>query len=250
MRLPALLLCALFSASLTAHAADAGMADIPGGTYRPLYLKKTTPTISVKPYQLDTTPVTNAEFARFVAANPSWQRGKVSPKQAEPQYLRHWEKRGAGYAPKAGDENKPVTNVSWFAAHAYCAAQGKRLPTIDQWEFAGLASETQPNGSNEPSYNRTILDWYEHGSAGLKNIKSRKPNYYGIYDLHGLIWEWTEDFNSSQISTGTIDSSQFCGAGATNSSDPSNYAAFLRYGIRTSLQAPFVLHNLGFRCAK
>ena len=244
MRTQHIILAILFSGCLSAHAVE--MANIPGGSYRPLYLKKDTPMISVKPFQIDKTPVTNAEFAQFVKANPKWQRGNVSVKQAESNYLKQWDKNG----PKAADVNKPVTNVSWFAAHAYCAAQGKRLPTTDEWEFVGLASELQANGSNEPSYNRTILSWYENGSKGLKNIRQNKPNFYGVYDMHGLIWEWTSDFNSSQITSGTLKAADFCGSGAVNSSDPSNYAAFLRYGIRTSLQPNFVLHNMGFRCAK
>lgn len=244
MRTQHIILAILFSGCLSAHAVE--MANIPGGSYRPLYLKKDTPMISVKSFQIDKTPVTNAEFAQFVKANPKWQRGNVSAKQAESNYLKQWDKNG----PKAADANKPVTNVSWFAAHAYCAAQGKRLPTNDEWEFVGLASELQANGSNEPSYNRTILSWYENGSKGLKNIRQNKPNFYGVYDMHGLIWEWTSDFNSSQITSGTLKAADFCGSGAVNSSDPSNYAAFLRYGIRTSLQPNFVLHNMGFRCAK
>ena len=244
MRTQHIILAILFSGCLSAHAVE--MANIPGGSYRPLYLKKDTPLISVKPFQIDKTPVTNAEFAQFVKANPKWQRGNVSARQAESNYLKQWDKNG----PKAADANKPVTNVSWFAAHAYCAAQGKRLPTNDEWEFVGLASELQANGSNEPSYNRTILSWYENGSKGLKNIQQNKPNFYGVYDMHGLIWEWTSDFNSSQITSGTLKAADFCGSGAVNSSDPSNYAAFLRYGIRTSLQPNFVLHNMGFRCAK
>ena len=244
MRTQHIILAILFSGCLSAHAVE--MANIPGGSYRPLYLKKDTPMISVKPFQIDKTPVTNAEFAQFVKANPKWQRGNVSVKQAESNYLKQWDKNG----PKAADVNKPVTNVSWFAAHAYCAAQGKRLPTNDEWEFVGLASELQANGSNEPSYNRTILSWYENGSKGLKNIRQNKPNFYGVYDMHGLIWEWTSDFNSSQITSGTLKAADFCGSGAVNSSDPSNYAAFLRYGIRNSLQPNFVLHNMGFRCAK
>ena len=244
MRTQHIILAILFSGCLSAHAVE--MANIPGGSYRPLYLKKDTPMISVKPFQIDKTPVTNAEFAQFVKANPKWQRGNVSVKQAESNYLKQWDKNG----PKAADANKPVTNVSWFAAHTYCAAQGKRLPTNDEWEFVGLASELQANGSNEPSYNRTILSWYENGSKGLKNIQQNKPNFYGVYDMHGLIWEWTSDFNSSQITSGTLKAADFCGSGAVNSSDPSNYAAFLRYGIRTSLQPNFVLHNMGFRCAK
>ena len=244
MQAQRIILATLFSGCLSAHAVE--MASIPGGSYRPLYLKKDTPMISVKPFQIDKTPVTNAEFAQFIKGHPQWQRGKVGAKQAEPNYLKHWGKNG----PQAADANKPATNVSWFAAHAYCAAQGKRLPTTDEWEFVGLASELQANGSNEPSYNRTILSWYENGSKGLKNVRQNKTNFYGVYDMHGLIWEWTSDFNSSQITSGTLKAADFCGSGAVNSSDPSNYAAFLRYGIRTSLQPNFVLQNLGFRCAK
>ena len=244
MQAQRIILATLFSGCLSAHAVE--MASIPGGSYRPLYLKKDTPMISVKPFQIDKTPVTNAEFAQFIKGHPQWQRGKVGAKQAEPNYLKHWGKNG----PQAAAANKPATNVSWFAAHAYCAALGKRLPTTDEWEFVGLASELQANGSNEPSYNRTILSWYENGSKGLKNVRQNKANFYGVYDMHGLIWEWTSDFNSSQITSGTLKAADFCGSGAVNSSDPSNYAAFLRYGIRTSLQPNFVLHNMGFRCAK
>ncbi len=232
-------------------AVAANMAKIEGGSYRPLYLKKDTPMISVKPYQIDKYPVTNAEFSEFVQSHPQWQRGKVSSKQAEPAYLKHWVKNGSNsYAPKPSEMKHPVTNVSWFAANAYCSAQGKRLPTIDEWEFAAQASTTQKNGTGEPNYNRTILDWYaDGGRKGLQNVGKNKPNYWGVYDMHGLIWEWTEDFNSSQLTSSNADSQMFCSGASIGSSDPSNYAAFLRYGIRTSLQSKYVLHNLGFRCA-
>ncbi|ENV6340244.1 SUMF1/EgtB/PvdO family nonheme iron enzyme, partial [Neisseria gonorrhoeae] len=69
------------------------------------------------------------------------------------------------------------------------------------------------------------------------------------YDMHGLIWEWTEDFNSSLLSSGNANAQMFCSGASVGASDSSNYAAFLRYGIRTSLQSKYVLHNLGFRCA-
>ncbi|MCP1659509.1 formylglycine-generating enzyme family protein [Neisseria perflava] len=229
--------------------AAADMAAVDGGSYRPLYLKKETPLIRVKPYRIDKYPVTNADFAAFVKKHPQWQRGKVSSKQAEDGYLKHWVKSGNGFAPKQSEARHPVTNVSWFAAHAYCAAQGKRLPTIDEWEFAGQASATQKNGTAEAGYNRTILDWYADGGRnGLRNIGQSPANYWGIYDMHGLIWEWTEDFNSSLLAAGSS-TQMFCSGASAGSSDPSNYAAFLRFGIRTSLQAKYTLNNLGFRCA-
>lgn len=249
MKTFSLLLLSSLLACGSAMAAD--MVKIDGGNYRPLYLKADTPLIKVHSYKIDKYPVTNAEFAEFVKKHPQWQKGKVSSKQAEAAYLKHWIQTGSNsFAPKAGDMKHPVTNVSWFAANAYCTAQGKRLPTIDEWEFAGQASATQKNGAKEESYNRTILDWYADGGRnGLRNIGVGKPNYWGIYDMHGLIWEWTEDFNSSLLTSGNANSQMFCSGAAVGSSDPSNYAAFLRYGIRTSLQSKYVLNNLGFRCA-
>ena len=238
----------------SAFAAD--MAKISGGSYRPLYLKKDTPMIAVAAFELDKTPVTNREFAQFVQKNPQWQRGKISSKQADGHYLQQWVKSGQSFAPKAGDADKPVTNVSWFAANAYCAAQGKRLPTIDQWEYAGQASATRKNGTTEPGYSRTILDWYADSSQqGLREVGKSRANYWGVHDMHGLIWEWTDDFNSNLVtgesrSDGSLNQGLFCGSGAAGAVDPSDYAAFMRYGFRSSLASKFALSSLGFRCAK
>ena len=238
-------------AIISATASATGMSELPGGTYRPLYLAADAPLTKVGPFKLDKTPVTNGEFYEFVKKNPQWQRGKPNSKQSDQHYLSHWEKTAGGYAPKKSDLNKPVVFVSWFAANAYCTAQGKHLPTINQWEFAGQASELKPNGANEKAYRDTILNWYAQGSrSGLRDVGRLKPNYWGIYDMHGLIWEWTEDFNSSLLNSGGVDSSMFCSGAAAGATDPSNYAAFLRYGFRTSLQSKFSVHNLGFRCAE
>lgn len=87
------------------------------------------------------------------------------------------------------------------------------------------------------------------------SIKQQKPNYYGLYDLYGMVWEWTEDFNSVMISGESRgDSSQneslFCSGAALTTSDLTNYAAFMRYAMRGSLKADYSVNNLGFRCAK
>ena len=72
--------------------------------------------------------------------------------------------------------------------------------------------------------------------------------------MHGLVWEWTADFNSVFVSGdnrrgGDKQTNLFCGAGAENSTDRANYAAYVRYALRSSLQAKFTSENLGFRCA-
>lgn len=232
------------------------MASIKGGTYRPLYLSEDSPMVTVGNFHIDKTPVTNQQFAKFVANNPKWQKQNIAKLFAEPDYLAHWQKTSKGYYPNSADIDKPVVNVSWYAANAYCKAQGKRLPKIAEWEYVAQASITRINGSQEKGYNQTILDWYtKSATVPLKRVAQSPANYWGVYDMHGLIWEWTQDFNSNLVSgesraDSTLNQTMFCGSGAAGAPDPSDYAAFMRYGFRSSLQSQFALKSLGFRCAK
>lgn len=231
------------------------MVKITGGTYRPLYLSKDSPMVKVKPFRLDKLPVTNAQFHAFVNANPKWQRQNIAKLFVEADYLKHWQKVGKGYAPFANDVNKPVVNVSWYTANAYCKSQGKRLPIVAEWEFVAQASTTRKNGSQEKGYNQKILDWYaKSATTPLVNVGQEKPNVWGVYNMHGLIWEWTQDFNSNLVSgesraDSNLNQGLFCGSGAAGAADPSDYAAFMRYGFRSSLESKFTLRSLGFRCA-
>ena len=81
-----------------------------------------------------------------------------------------------------------------------------------------------------------------------------EKNGYGVYDVHGLVWEWTADFNSAILSgdarDGGADVKLFCGAGASSARNVDDYPAFMRFAFRSSLKANYCIHNLGFRCAK
>jgi formylglycine-generating enzyme required for sulfatase activity len=73
--------------------------------------------------------------------------------------------------------------------------------------------------------------------------------------MHGLVWEWTADFNSIFLSGESrkdkdTDKNLFCGSASINATDLMNYAAFMRYAFRGSLKASYTTKNLGFRCAK
>lgn len=228
------------------------MAELPGGVVRPLYLTKNSPLTPVAPFRLDTTPVTNRQFADFVRRHPRWQRNRAVALFVEPQYLSQWGPNGT--YPEQFEQ--PVTYVSWFAASAYCQARGKRLPTVAEWEFAAQASQQAANGSREPDYTRRILSWYARpATAPLPKVGQSPANYWHIQDLHGLVWEWTQDFNSSLVTgesrgDSALDQGLFCGSAAAGSADPSDYAAFMRFSFRSSLKAPYTLGNLGFRCAQ
>ena len=96
--------------------------------------------VTVKTFRLDITPVTNAQFAEFVGKHPEWRRDHVARLFADQEYLAHWPQ--AEHADEASPD-QPVTHVSWFAAGAYCEAQGKRLPMWYEWEYVAAASETE-----------------------------------------------------------------------------------------------------------
>jgi formylglycine-generating enzyme required for sulfatase activity len=231
------------------------MANITSGEYRPLYLSLDSPLVRVSPFRLDKQPVTNRQFQQFVLENAKWRRDVVPSLFAENAYLKHWEKITNQYEPHSNDLDKPVIFVSWYAAQAYCHAQQKRLPTVAEWEYVAQASLTQKDGSQEIGYNQKTLDWYAKAAKEAPTeVGKDKSNYWGVHNMHGLVWEWTEDFNSNLISGESRDDSSvnkdlYCASGSAGTVNPSDYAAFMRYGFRSSLNAKFTLSSLGFRCA-
>ena len=231
------------------------MVYIEGGTYVPLY-SLDTGKVKVASFYMDKFPVTNADFEKFAAQHPEWQKGKVKPIYADKKYLQHWQ-----YSNKLGKDsitlkNSPVVNISWFAAKKYCECQGKRLPTVAEWEYVALASETKKNASDDKVFNQKILDWYGNASADkLPNVGKKFKNAYGVYDIHGLVWEWNLDFISALATRDSrdgnnLDKNEFCGAGGKGAKNPGNYAAFMRYAMRSSLKANYNIPNVGFRCVK
>lgn len=207
------------------------------------------PDVAIPRFFLDKTPVTNASYLAFVLAHPEWQRGRVSKLFADEHYLAHWE--GPVALGAAADPNGPVVRVSWFAARSYCQARGARLPLENEWELAARASETDPAPASDPATERLILAWYGQPTpARQPPVMQRKPNFWGIYDVHGLIWEWVHDFNSRVVSDGRrTDEAFVCGGGTLRGADKTNYAAFMRMAFRASLRGSYTTSDLGFRCA-
>lgn len=236
-------------------AAPEGMVRVGPGSLRPVYVPDpSTTVIEIGAFELDRVPVTNGEFLAFVRAYPQWQRDRVARVFADDGYLRHW--AGPLELGREAAADQPVTHVSWFAAKAYCAAQSKRLPREAEWEFAAAAGEQSAEGSAEPGFRERTLAWYSRpAGAPLPTVGRGRPNYWGVFDLNGLVWEWVLDFNSTLVSgdsrTGaSADRLQFCGAGALAAGDKQDYASFMRLAFRGSLEARYTTSALGFRCAR
>ncbi len=233
-------------------AQETQMVLVSGGSFVPLYGVDSL-TVKVNSFYMDVYPVTNSEYLLFLKKFPKWKRSKIKRLFADKNYLSNWESDdafGSHLLP-----NAPATNISWFAAKKYCECQGKRLPTVDEWEYAAMADENLADARKDEAYNQYILGWYETSNSYNKEIGSTFKNYWGVYDLHGLVWEWTIDFNSVLISGESRkdvdkDSNLFCGSAAVGASDLMNYAAFMRYAFRGSMKANYSVKNLGFRCVK
>jgi len=85
-------------------------------------------------------------------------------------------------------------------------------------------------------------------------VDSGRPNFWGIRDLHGLVWEWVLDYNSTLVSGDSrsgksADRLPFCGTGAFTAGDNEDYASFMRLAFRSSLEGRYTTRALGFRCA-
>lgn len=230
------------------------MVRVGPGIYHPLYPPtEKEKNIPVKAFWFDRYPITNGDFLTFVQKNHQWRQNKISRLFADAQYLSHW--KGPLNLGWRADPEGPVTFVSWFAAKAYCETRGARLPYEAEWELAGIANESSPDAKNDPLWQRRILDWYAKPAGGaLAKVGGSPANYWGVFDLHGLVWEWVYDYNAALVSEdnreqGGAEKLRFCGVGAIGSSDRSQYADFMRIAFRSSLEARYTVGHLGFRCA-
>ena len=234
--------------------APSDMIRVDASEFTPLY---TTPgetaSEKVDAFYLDRYPVTNAQFLEFVRQNADWRRSMIRPLFADEGYLSHWTD-DLDFGPDSLAD-RPVVNVSWFAAMAYADWVGKRLPTTAEWEIAAGAGIDTPNGSDDAAFRSKILAWYSEPSPAVHpRVGSTYENYWGAYDMHGLVWEWVIDFNTALVTGESrnntdLDKKLFCGSGSVGASSFDDYAAFIRFALRSGLEGDYTVPNLGFRLA-
>ena len=145
-------------------------------------------TVYIDAFYMDKYEVTNAQYKKFLDANPLWRKGRILSVYHDGDYLKHW--NGDNYP--TGKGNHPVTYVSWYAAMAYAEWVGKRLPTEAEWEKAargGLIAKEYPwgdsIGSSRANYNKNVGD--------TTSVGQYAANDYGLYDMSGNVAEWCLD---------------------------------------------------------
>jgi formylglycine-generating enzyme required for sulfatase activity len=135
--------------------------------------------VTVQPFQMDRTEISNSEYAEFVSET---NHGVPA----------HW----AGKKPPFGQEMWPVVNVSFNDATTFAAWRSKRdgvsyrLPTEEEWEYAarnGEKSDLYPWG---PDWKDNVAVLKEATPAAVGSLPGGK-NQWGVFDLIGNVWEWT-----------------------------------------------------------
>ena len=150
-------------------------------------------TVYLDDYYIDVHEVTNAQFRVFLEANPDWRKDRIQRKYHDGDYLKGW--RGLDYP--AGQDNYPVTYVSWYAAQAYAAWANKQLPTEAEWEKAARGKQV---GQVYPWGNVAGHEYANYAGKSqtdrwfqIAPVKQFRANGYGLYDVAGNVWEWCAD---------------------------------------------------------
>jgi formylglycine-generating enzyme required for sulfatase activity len=197
--------------------------------------------IHVSDFYLARNPVTNEEYGRFL---------KAVPTAAKPRF---WDDRNFNQ-PK-----QPVVGVSWIDAEKYCKWAGLRLPSGEEWEYACRAGTMTRFWSGDAHTDLARVGWFNRNSGeSLHKVGEKAPNRFGLYDIHGNVWEWISDtWGGNPGGTGNrIDGrgkkadehtvgSRVCRGGSWG-----NDAGTCRSAACDRHPADKCLSNLGFRPAK
>jgi formylglycine-generating enzyme required for sulfatase activity len=144
--------------------------------------------VTLSPYEIDKAEITEAQYENCV------KTGKCTPAHYDDGSCMVWIVNKFHYVKVPADRRdpeNPVVCVTWFQAQEYCRAQGKRLPTEAQWEYAATGGNPYVYawGNDAPS-----RKYCAQASGGKPDKVCSHGTYLnGLCDMTGNVWEWTSD---------------------------------------------------------
>jgi formylglycine-generating enzyme required for sulfatase activity len=237
-------------------------------------------TVYLDVYYIDAYEVTNAQYAKFLneyGKNEDAKGHQLIDIDSPSCLIENVENI---YKSKGGNEDHPVTHVSWYGAAAYAQFYGKRLPTEAEWEKAargGLLGKMYPWGDSNLDGKKanfadknTFFNWsdkiIDDGYTRTAPVGSYPPNDYGLYDLAGNVNEWCADeYDEDYYSKSPRDNPEGPGTVITFNNDDFtnidtlrvlrgggwiNKANFLRCATRYNLEPKLTTNGVGFRCVQ
>lgn len=201
----------------------APMMLVPAGEF--LYGYRRPQQLSLPSFHMDKYEVTTRLYRAFLQATS----------RAQPT---DWSQQVA----LVGSGDRPVVNVTWHDADAYCRWAGKRLPTEQEWEKSarGTDGRAYPWGNERPTSRQARFgqSWNGYGTLAMVGSHDAGASPYGIQDLAGNVWEWTSS-DADDRTKGL--------RGGSWQNVAENLESSLRY--RNPPHEP-ELHLIGFRCAQ
>jgi formylglycine-generating enzyme required for sulfatase activity len=205
-------------------------------------------TLSLSEFYIDQTPVTSAEYKKFLEANPDQPVPFLADAIAQSY---NWDKTMRTFP--AGRDQFPVVLVNWGQASAYCKWAGGRLPSEAEWEKAARGSD----GRTWPWGNTWATGMANTAESNLKDEspvgqfpKGASP--YGALDMVGNVWQWTSSSDKPypyNANDGREDS-QAPGLRITRGGSWLFGAVVARVATRNRFEAVDVSLSIGFRCAQ
>ena len=236
------------------------------GSQESCYENETYHSVTLSAFYLSEKAITNEQYCRFLNATKVSNDGKGNVSGFGNHelivYNEYIQNCDGEWRPASDKEaGFPVVNVSWYGAKAYCDWAGGRLPTEAEWEYACRAGTTTPfnTGDNltyaQANYAGTFPcsggGWGTY-TAFIKTAGSYAPNAWGLYDMHGNVYEWCNDWFDN-YETSAVKNPQGPSSGShrvyRGGCADSSYVSYCRSAYRGHRSPEDSYGFLGFRLA-
>jgi len=180
------------SKSETKTESGTNMVLLPGGTFIMGYedeIDSPPHEVTVSAFYIDTYLVTQEQYEKLMGENPSRWKGKTNPVE---------QMRWSDAVKYCNARSKAEGLEACYDLNTWkCdfTANGYRLPTEAEWEYACRAGTTTAYSFGDDASKLKAYAWFEDNSSGKPHPAGQKPaNPWGLYDMHGNVWEWCNDF--------------------------------------------------------